>query len=487
MAVGAVTSLASSVVTRVAAVANSVIVIRALGVNDVGVFAIIGLVIAVAGVASTAGIPPALVKFLAELGGGAQSESGQLVGAGLVLITVSAVLTTVALGTFALVSANVIYGDPRVSLLIIVGLLGSIIGAISGPFFAVLQGFERIKEMNAREIAISVASVPTTLLLVQQFAVYGAVLVGAASGVIAIVVKAPVLHNVWREKRIRLGLPRNKLLYRRILGFAIPAFVSTLMITPILWLVESLLATRWSFGALGEYSVVYALAGYVVLISGAVGVPMVPVVSRLEKEGSPEVAKFLVKTFRITAFLTLPPAIVLIGYPVPFLRMLYGPEYVSSAFLMTMLGPALILASLSGVVGFAIAGVGRMWDGFLLNLVWAGSIVLLSMWLVPGYGALGLAASFLGAYLLHFVGAISYARSVWSIKLNAVAAPLGFCASAITMSVVAFSLPRPWNLIAALAGAGATAAAEFRVMSDRERQVVLMPLRMVIRRRERLK
>lgn len=485
MAIGTASSLGATIVTRVAAVVNSVLVVRALGVTDVGVFAIIGLIIAVASITSTAGVPPALVKFLAERDRRFLADSGELLGAGFVLIAIAATLTTVLLILFASASAAAVYGDSRIAGLIVVGTVGSAIGSLSAPFFATFQGFEHIKEMNLREVVVSAASIPTTYILVQQFAILGAVLVGIATGVISIATKAPLLRRIWRERRIRLALPHGGKLYRRILGFAIPAFASTLMISPILWLVESMLATEWNFNALGEYSVAYALAGYILLISGAIGVPMVPVVSRLDHEAPTQIAEFLVKTFRITAFLTLPPSIILIAYPVPFFRILYGPQYASAASFVTLLGPAMILASLSGVIGFAIAGVGKMWDGFLLNVLWGVSIVLLSLWLVPSYGGVGLASAFLGAYLIHFIGVIIYARSTWGVGLGSFTVPIAFSTIAVIVSVVAFGLPRPWNLIVALAAAGLISAGEYRFMSNREREVILMPLRMVMKWLER--
>ena len=58
MAVGTTATLGATIVSRVAGIVNSIIIVRALGVYDVGVLAIIGLIVAVASVTASMGIPP---------------------------------------------------------------------------------------------------------------------------------------------------------------------------------------------------------------------------------------------------------------------------------------------------------------------------------------------------------------------------------------------------------------------------------------------
>jgi hypothetical protein len=49
-----------------------------------------------------------------------------------------------------------------------------------------------------------------------------------------------------------------------------------------------------------------------------------------------------------------------------------------------------------------IAGIGKMWVGFILNLIWASAFVYFSYILLnKGYGALGLSYAMLFSYLIH--------------------------------------------------------------------------------------
>ena len=477
MAVGTAASLGATIISRIAGIMNSIIIIRALGVYDVGVFAIIGLIIAVASVTASLGVPPALVKFLSGPNPGAFREPGRFIGAGLVIVGISTGTTVAILVLLAPVLSVSVYKDSRIPSLILVSLISVVISVVASALFSVFQGFERILEMSICDMAISGISIPVTYVLVQRSALLGAVLVSVASAGIAVLVKLPLLKRVWREHGIKLTFPREPKPYRTVLSFSIPAFLSTLMITPVLWFSSTLLATGGSFTALGEYSVANGLAGYLLLISASVGVPMVPVVARLNRDDPSRVSDFLIKTFRITAFLSLPPAVVLIALPSPFLRLLYGSPYVTASSLVLILGPAMFLASLSSIVGYSIAGVGRMWDGFCLNLVWGVGLVVLSLALVPGYGATGLALAFLGAYMSHFVAVLLYIRFAFAAPLKAVRAPVGIAAVALLGSALVYPLERPWNLAAVSVGLVILTLVEYLSMSARELAIVVRPAR----------
>jgi hypothetical protein len=66
------------------------------------------------------------------------------------------------------------------------------------------------------------------------------------------------------------------------------------------------------------------------------------------------------------------------------------------------------LTVVNGTVGTALAGSGRMWIGTAMNIFWAATLITGAYFMVPAWGALGLAAAYLLAYLLHTVWQMSY-------------------------------------------------------------------------------
>jgi O-antigen/teichoic acid export membrane protein len=289
------------------------------------------------------------------------------------------------------------------------------------------------------------------------------------------------LRRILRAHGLSLKGPSEFRAYRKVFGYALPALVGALLVSPVLWFTNTLLATWTSFAELGKYSVAYGLANYLLFIPTAIGIPLVPIVSRLDRFKPHEFPPFLVRTMRIGAFLLIPPTILLVGFPGAFLELRYGGGFAAAAPIVRVLAPAVLLAALSGIVGYGIAGTGRMWEGLLLNLAWAVVLVTMSLVLVPSESARGLAFAFFAAYLVHFGTVLAYIRRTWSVRLGDLLAPLAIAATSVGLVMLVSSfLPEPWRTPAAIGLILGTVGVEYRSMSRREIEVLSEPIRMLI-------
>jgi O-antigen/teichoic acid export membrane protein len=83
-----------------------------------------------------------------------------------------------------------------------------------------------------------------------------------------------------------------------------------------------------------------------------------------------------------------------------------GFEGGTGAFVI-LLASAAVAAPLK-VIGQAIAGAGRMWVAFGLNVPWAAALIS-TTYLLRSRGAVGLATAYLVAYLVQFGLSIAFA------------------------------------------------------------------------------
>jgi O-antigen/teichoic acid export membrane protein len=60
----------------------------------------------------------------------------------------------------------------------------------------------------------------------------------------------------------------------------------------------------------------------------------------------------------------------MILFPEPILNFLFGSKAVESAFVARLLVTGTFFAGVAAIVGLAIAGIGRMWDGLAINIIW---------------------------------------------------------------------------------------------------------------------
>jgi len=90
----------------------------------------------------------------------------------------------------------------------------------------------------------------------------------------------------------------------------------------------------------------------------------------------------------------------------------YGDSFEAGYVVLILLSFSSVLMAVGSVIGNAIASAGRMWFAFIFNALWGMSYITLAAVLVPKYGAMGLALSNVGAYLLHSCWQLMYLKKI---------------------------------------------------------------------------
>jgi O-antigen/teichoic acid export membrane protein len=95
----------------------------------------------------------------------------------------------------------------------------------------------------------------------------------------------------------------------------------------------------------------------------------------------------------------------------------YGNSFKEGSVILIVLSVTAILISINSVIGQVIAGMGRMWIGLVVNIIWAITFLLIAREFIDrGYGAMGLAKAMFIAYLLHTI--IVTSLSFFFLKRN---------------------------------------------------------------------
>lgn len=477
MASGSLSTFGSSVVIRLATIVNSIIIVRVLGVLNVGIYSVVTLTVSVAGVVASFGIPSALVKFLAEVPPDRPEDASRLIRTGLLLTLVA---TAAAAGGLMFLSPflAILYGESQIQGLLVIASVGLILSVVPGPLIATFQAYELIRERSVLAVASTLISVPVAVILVVGWGLAGAVVGTVVGNAATIAVNLPLLRRVWRDRRLSWSVPRTRSVRPTILGYAVPTLLGGLLVTFVSWFTGTYLAASASLNEVGLYAVGSSLAGYLLFIPTAIGMPLIPIVSRLDRLGAPELPAFLMRTLRVTAFLLIPPTLILIAFPQPFLATLFGSEFMVAASVVQIVVPAFFLAGVATVVGFGIAGKGRMWHGLFVNLLWGVVFVSVSLAIVPTRAALGLSLAFLAGYAAQFLGILVYVRYVWSIGIQPLMVPLAIAMiSSAVLLALRYLVIAPGIDVAMGAFIIAVCVSELLAMTPRELEVLGAPIR----------
>ena len=162
-----------------------------------------------------------------------------------------------------------------------------------------------------------------------------------------------------------------------------------------------MLARHAGFEQVGLFGVAFATAQIIMLIPSSLSIPAVSFMSETYASSRHEKFSNLVGTnIRLIWALTLPIAFGCAIFAPWIVRLFFGAAYREAAILASMMSFVSIVIAVGSIAGNAVAGSGRMWHALWINGFWVVTFVSSGVFLVPAWGAKGLAITFAVSYLL---------------------------------------------------------------------------------------
>jgi PST family polysaccharide transporter len=223
---------------------------------------------------------------------------------------------------------------------------------------------------------------------------------------------------------------------RRLFHYAFPLLLIGLVVSPVSWLVLTMLQQSSGFNAVGLYTVASSLAASLLLIPTAITTPMVPLISEMEVIDKGRVQSFSSKILHMTFVFFLPVTMLLALFAPLALRILYGEGYIAAWRVLYLLSIGTFLMALDNVIVCVFMGTGRMWASFGLNVIWMISLIVTTVLLVPPLAAVGLGIAYLISYAVYTGAVLAYARLRVGIVLHDMEVILLIAAFAFGLSVV---------------------------------------------------
>lgn len=287
-----------------------------------------------------------------------------------------------------------------------------VVGPVGGALLGVLTGLERFRAVAAVSTIAAAASVP---LLAG-----GARLGGPAGAVVATVLAASVATSLYAWSALRAArragiVPRwSRALveWRVLFSFSVPATLSNALLAPVSWATAAMLAAEpGGMHELGLFSAANQWRNAILLLGMAASAALLPLFSDLHDSGR---RRALSRAFWIglgaLGALAAAGAAALAGLA-PVIVRAYGDGFGAATPVLVVLVAAGALAAPLAVATQVVAGSGRMWLSFGLNLAWA-LVLVGTAWTLRGRGAMGLSLAHLAAYLLHLAASVTCAALV---------------------------------------------------------------------------
>ena len=409
LARGAFWSFSGAVISRGLSLISSILVVRMLGKEGFGELGIIYSSVGMFGVFAGFGLGLTATKYVAEFRVKDPAKAGRIIGLSSIVALVTGGIITLILVAMAPWLAAKTLNAPKLSSLIILSAPMLFLGAWGGAQTGALAGFESFKRLAQLNLIAGLLGFSLMVFGVYMWGLTGAVLASVCASM------AGCGMNSWalRVEMRKVGVPvifagcRTELPV--LWKFSLPSLLGSVMVGPVTWACNAMLVNQPNgYAEMGVYNAANQWFGALLFLPQILGSVVLPVLS--EKLGNQEgrtTAKVLTISIWLNAIIALPLVIILCICSQSVMA-LYGQGFASAWLVLVVIICTAGLLTVQTPVGHVIAASGRMWLGVTMNLGWGLAFLCFSFFLVR-YGALGLAAAGLLAYLLHAIWTFAFA------------------------------------------------------------------------------
>lgn len=396
---------AISGVERVAAVVQTVLIARALGIIEYGIY---GLLFTTIGfVASVVGMQMGLTATVLV----ARYRVSDKARAGAVIRHVTRFSLLAALA-FLLVSvpfaqelSQRLFRTEGYAVAVVLGSL--FIGAtlLSGVQDGVAQGFEDFGAMARARLFSAVLSLAMIFPAAKWYGLDGVVLAIFAG----VALKLVMLERVVAAHRRREQIPRSggDLSFgSMVMGFSLPSMLVSMLVGAATWYGSYLLSRQpEGFAGLALVNTGLQWRGPVLLVAASMGSVAVPVFSRYAASSDPGRARWFQRRLvwlNAAGASLVTVLLVLLARP---LLSLYGAEFPAGAMVFSLLVATTVPTVVANVYMQQLVGSGRLWTQFFVQLPYVAAMMLGFVLLVPRMQGLGYALALVASTLVFAVSA----------------------------------------------------------------------------------
>ena len=408
---GALWTFSGTAFAKLMVLVSGIICAHILGKVEYGELGIIRTTVGMFTILGTAGLGVTATKYISQY----KSIDTSKVASIYSLTSRFAIITGIIVTSLVLILSPVLADKtlhaPHLTNSIRIASIMLFVSVINGAQNGTLYGFEDYKSIALNTFIGSLFEAGLMLLGAKVNGVFGALL-GFGSGYIVLyLLNLYSINKCFKKYSVvvnRKSLQKQDL--KLLLSFSLPALLSSLLVAPTIWLCKTLLVRSDGFDELANFEAADYWKTLILYIPYAIGTIVLPVLSDSKTTNNKTAYWKIIKiNIIVNGLISLFISLVVVVFS-PYLTSLFGSNYTDNVTL-SILACSTIFTSMSNVVGLSITSRSLMWQGFLLNLIWAVLTISFSYVFIRfGMGAAGLASAVLIAYVIHTIISFLYLK-----------------------------------------------------------------------------
>lgn len=413
---GAFWSLTGSVVSQGLMIIASIIVARILGKLEYGELGMIRSTVNMFAVFAGFGLGVTATKYIAEFSVKDRDKTGKIIGLTTIFAGVIGFIISASIIIMAPFLADKTINAPHLVNEIRLGAIILFFSSLNGSFTGILAGFQAFKSIAKINLIAGVIAFPLQIGLTLLLGLPGSVIGFGLNFLVLWIFNYIAVRRVAVKFDVNIQFLNSFKEWEILYKFSLPALLSGLMVSPVIWACNAILVNQSNgYNEMAIFDASNQWRSAILFIPVALSQIVLPMLT--DSRGQDQFERIMKVNIIVNLIISLLMAIIVSLFS-SMIMSFYGEGFEEGNVVLTVLAISAVFISINNVIGQAIASKGKMWIGFLFNSIW-GIILLLCSYIFInlGYGAKGLAYSFLIAYLAHTIFQVSYVK-IYLIEQN---------------------------------------------------------------------
>lgn len=413
IASGAFWSVAGTAIAKFIVLFASIFCAQILGKEQFGEFGIIRSTINLFVAIGVSGLGLTATKYISEYLRGRKEQIPYIYILTQKFSLLFAILITIAIYIFAPTIATDTLSSPFLINDIRLGSILLFFTVLNAVQYGILSGFEEFKIIALNTLWGNIVESILMIIGAKLYAVSGAIIGFGIGFIIIYILNNISIRRILEKHQIDVrNVKLKKEHYLILLKFSIPAALSSLMITPVVWLTQAILVREAGYGEVAIYEAANQWRTIILFIPSSVCQVVLPILSSVSGKNSTNTF-WKILNFNIilngSIAIVLTVCVYLFG---DWIMGLYGKGFIDKPVILLLAGST-IFSSISTVIGLSITSKNKMWTGFMFNLIWASLLLMFSyIFISKGMGASGLALAMFLSYFIHSIYQYIYLKYI---------------------------------------------------------------------------
>ncbi|WP_333621356.1 oligosaccharide flippase family protein [Sphingobacterium multivorum] len=396
--------LAGNVLSKSILLLATILMTRFLGKEEYGYFGIIKSTILTFVMFTGLELGLTATKYISQYKDIDKTKVEKIVGLSNLSALIISILISILIYVFAddialEINAQVLSKEIRISSFIL------FFSSLNGIQNGILAGLEQFKKASINNVVAGIISSLALIFSSKYYSLEAVVVAFGSNFVILFLLNYITLKKVFYSKfRVNLFERQNFDEFSVLWKFSLPAILAGLVVGPVAWFCNYLLVNQLKgYEQMANFDIANQWRNTILFIPSALAQIVLPLLASSAHSKS-EYNLIFEKNLKINIYLSILLVIVFV-FASPLIIHFYGRQYDDALMPMIVMFITTGFVAVNNVVGQAIASQGKMWLGFVFNLIW-GLVLIVSAYLfilVLKQGAWGLSIAYLISYIVHTI------------------------------------------------------------------------------------